>query len=124
MSLYNRIYESLTTANALTTLTGTKIYPQHRPQNDGTPSVVYRRISGNREITLGEKYVGLENPRVEIKVFATAIDARRVVADAVVTALEDSTRFEAISAMSPYDEYDPGKGEYTRVLDFSIWNHE
>jgi len=124
VSLYSRIYGSLTTSTALTALVSAKIYPEHRPQNDGTPSVVYKRISGHREIALGEGYVGLENPRVEIKVFATAIDARREVSNAVVTAMEAATRFSAISAMSPYDGYNPVVKEYTRVLDFSIWNHE
>jgi len=123
MSLYNRIYESLTTSTALMALT-TKAYPEHRPQSDGAPAVVYKRISGQRENTLDGGYVNLENARVEIKIFATAIDARRVVADAVVTAITASTRFSAISAMSPYDSYDPIVREYTRILDFSIWNHE
>ena len=123
MSLYNRIYESLTTSVALMALT-TKAYPEVRPQNDGTPSIVYRRIGGGRENTLDGGYVNLENPRVEVKVFATAIDARRVVADAVVAAITASTRFSAISAMSPYDDYDPVGREYRRILDFSIWNHE
>lgn len=123
MSLYNRIYESLTTSVTLMALT-TKVYPEVRPQNKGTPAVVYRRIGGHRENTLDAGYVDLENPRVEIKAFATAIDARRTVSDAVVAAITASTRFSAISAMSPFDYYDAVTGEYTRVLDFSIWNHE
>lgn len=123
MSLNGRIYDSLTTSVTLMALT-TKIYPDHRPQNNGTPAVVYRRIGGGRENTLDGGYVNLENPRVEFKVFATAIDARRTVADAVVAAVTSSTRFSAISAMAPYDDYNPVVNEYTRVLDFSIWNHE
>ena len=123
MSLYNRIYESLTTSTALMALT-TKAYPEVRPQNNGTPAIVYRRIGGGRENTLDGNYVSLENPRVEVKVFATAIDARRVIGDAVVTAITASTRFSAISAMAPYDDYDPAGREYRRILDFSIWNHE
>jgi len=123
MSLYNRIYDALTTSVTLMALT-TRIYPQHRPQGDGTPGIVFRRISGNREYALSEGYVELENPRVEIKIFATAIDNRRELSTAVVAAMEASTLFSAIMAMAPYDDYNDIVGEYTRILDFSIWNHE
>ena len=124
MSLENRIYGTLTTSVTLVALVGTKIYPQHRPQRDGRPALVYSRAGGQREYTLNNGYVSLEHPRVMIEVFASAIDDRRVIGDAVITAMEASTRFSAIADTSPIDFYDPSVEEYKRIIDFSIWNHE
>lgn len=123
-SIEAKIFTTLSASAAVTTLVSDRIYPQHRPQNENKPSLVYNRVSGHREITLNEGYANLENPRISIEIYATAVDARRSVGDAVISAMEASTRFSAIAAMSPVDFYDPYSGEYRRILDFSIWNHD
>lgn len=122
-SLEAKIYATLTAAASVTSKVSDRIYPQHRRQNESRPALAYFRIGGQRDNTL-TGYSNLENPRISIECYATAIDARRELADAVVAAITASTHFNAISAMSPVDIYDPGIEEYKRVLDFSIWNHD
>jgi len=123
-TLESKIYSTLTGAAAVTALTSARIYPLHRPQNEEHPSLVFSRVGGNREYTLNEGYVDLENPRVSIEVYATSVDGGIALGDAVITAMESSTRFSAITAMSPVDIYDETMEEYKRVLDFSLWNHD
>lgn len=123
ISIESKVYATLVAAAGVTGRVDDRIYPQHRPQDIDEPSLVYFRIAGQRDNTL-DGYSNLENPRISIECYATAVDARRELADAVIEAMGASTRFSAISAISPVDFYDPGLGEYKRILDFSIWNHD
>lgn len=122
-SLEGKIYATLTADASVTSHVSERIYPQHRPQNESLPALTYFRVGGQRDNDL-DGYTHLENPRVSIEVYATAIDARRELGDAVISAMCGSTRFSAISALSPLDMYDDTIQEYKRILDFSIWNHD
>jgi hypothetical protein len=123
MSLESRIYAALSGATALTALVGSNIYPEHRPQEDTAPAVVYGRVSGLRLYHL-QGFSGLENPRVQIDSYATSVDGRREVAAQVVAAMEASTTFKAMALISPMDDYDDRLKIYRRIFDFSIWNHD
>jgi hypothetical protein len=122
-SIESKIYTLLSGSATVIGLVSSRIYPQHRPQNTTNPAAVYFRVAGHREITMNQGYVNLENVRISIECYATAIDARRELADTITTVMEAATTFKAISAMSPVDFYDPVINEYKRIVDFSIWNH-
>lgn len=122
-SLESKIYAELSTSTALTALVGTNIYPNVRFQFSGDPALVYTRIGGQRDYTL-TGYSNLENPRVSIEIYATAIDMRREISTVIIPIMEGSTRFKAITEIGPIDIYDPTVDEYKRILDFSIWNHD
>ena len=123
MSLESKIYAALSTATALTALVGTSIFPDHKPQESSTPSVVYSRVSGLRDYHL-QGFSGLENARVQFDIYSTDIDGRRKVTDQVVTAIEAFTSFTAMALSSPIDQYDDRLQIYRRIQDFSIWNHD
>jgi len=123
-SIESVIYTVLAAATSITSYVDSRIYPQHRPQAAGKPSIVYFRVGGHREITIDGGYVNLENPRISIEIYSSSIDARREIGEAVLTTMENSSSINAIAAMSPLDFYDPYTTEYKRIIDFSIWKHE
>ena len=115
-------YQNLSGSTALTALVGTRIYPEHRPPSDSLPAVVFFRAPGGERINSLSGYEMLENATIEIEVYATAVDARREVADQVISAMTGSTRYSCILPDPPYDDYDDETGTYERTLDFSVWN--
>ena len=125
MSLEGRIYTILSGATALTAET-TAIYPEHRMYETtavSLPAVVYSRLAGQRVNDLSG-YSGLENAIVEIDVYTSSVDKRRIIGDAVVAALTAATTFDCILTDSPVDDYISEENqvtEYIRTFDFSIW---
>ena len=122
MSIEGKIYSALSASTALTALVSSSIYPDHRYQGDTVPAVVYYRAPGGERINDLKGYGGKENPVIEITAYATAVDTRRDVADAVITAITNSTRFSALLPMPPFDDYDDETKTYERTLQFSVWN--
>lgn len=122
MGVESKTYQTLSGNSTLVGVVGTRIYPEHRPTSDTAPSVVFFRVPGGERINSFSGYELLENAIIEIDVFATAIDARRVVSDYVIAAMTGSTRFSCILPDPPYDDYDDETGQYIRTMDFSIWN--
>lgn len=121
-SLESKIYGVLSTATAITVLT-TRIYPEHRPPADALPAVVYSRVSGLRVNHL-TGYSNLENAQIQFECYASAVDGRRALADAVIGALSSAVAFSALLNDSPFDDYDDEAEMYIRTMDFSIWNRE
>lgn len=125
MSLEGNIYSVLSAATAVTTET-TAIYPEHRLYETtavALPAVVYSRLAGSRVNDLNG-YSGLENAIVEIDVYTSSVDKRRIIGDAVITALTAATAFKCIVTDSPIDDYISEENqvtEYIRTIDFSIW---
>ena len=115
------IYQTLTTSVTLTALT-TAIYPEHGWQEDQAPAVVYYRAPGGERIHDLKGYAGKELVPVEIAAYTTAVDARRVLADAVISAMTGSTRFTCRMAAPPFDDYDPDTKIYERTMLFDVWN--
>jgi len=123
MALESKVYAALATAVHLNTLVGDRIYPIKMLQGTDYPAIVYRRSGGER-IQDVSGYSTLENAEIEVEVHATAITARRLVGDAVVSALSHATGFSGMMFSSPFDRYDDSIGIYTRTMEISIWNSE
>jgi len=121
VSLEGAIYSILTTSSSLMAAT-TAIYPGVRKEDDAAalPAVVYSRVGGDRVYTLGG-YAGVETANYSFDVYATSVDSRRAVADALVLALssaDSSTMSVVVDA--PTDAYDDLTGEYQRSFGVSI----
>lgn len=121
MAVESDTYQTLINYGALTALVGTRIYPEHRPNSDSLPAVVFFRSPGGERINSLSGFTQLENAIIEIEVYATAVDTRREVSDHVIAAMTSSTRFSCILPDSPYDDYDDETGTYERTMDFSVW---
>jgi hypothetical protein len=123
MSLEDRLYDTLSGSTALGAVVGSAIYPEFRPQADALPAVVFLRSGGLRVNSLSG-YSGLENAMVEVTVYATSVDKRREIGDAVIGAMSSSTSFNSICQDSPNDFYDDEVQVYERAISFSVWNRE
>jgi hypothetical protein len=121
MPLEGDIYNTLSGSTALTALVSSSIYPDHRFQGDITPAVVFWRAPGGERINDIKGYGGKENPVIEVTVYTTAVDARRVVGDAVATAMTGSTRYTCLMPYPPFDDYDDETKVHERTLQFSVW---
>lgn len=121
-SLESKIYSVLSGATAVTGLT-TRIYPEHRPPADALPAVVFSRVSGLRVNHL-RGYGNLENAQIQIECYASAVDGRRALSDAIIGALSSAAQFSALLLESPFDDYDDEAPVYVRTMDFSIWHKD
>jgi len=121
MAIDADIYQTLTTNAALTALT-TAIYPEHGWQDDEAPAVIYYRAPGGERIHDAKGYCGKEVVSVEMSAYATAVDSRRSLSNAVITAMTGSTRFRCKMFAPPYDDYDPDTKIYERTMQFDVWN--
>jgi len=127
MSLEGDIYAALSGAATVTNQT-TAIYPEHRLYETtavALPAIVYSRLAGNRVNDL-DGYAGLENAIVQIDVYTSSVDSRRVIGDAVVSVMTAATAFKCLLTDSPIDDYIDEENEikeYIRTMDFSIWTN-
>jgi hypothetical protein len=123
MSLETKLYDTLSGSTALVAVVSSAIYPEFRPQADALPAVVFVRSGGLRVNSLSG-YSGLENAMVEVTVYATSVDKRREIGDAVIGAMSSSTSFKSVCQDSPTDFYDDEAQVYERAISFSVWNRE
>jgi hypothetical protein len=119
--LLGDIYTCLSGAATVTNQT-TKIYPEKRSQDSETPAIVYYRAPGGERITDLQGYGNKENPIIEVTIYASRVDKRSVIADAVIAAMDTATGFTAILPDPPYDDYDDINEIYERTLQFSVWH--
>lgn len=122
MAIEAKVYSVLSGATALTALVGSRIYPEHRHQSTGTPAVVYYRAPGGERVNSLKGYEKMENAIIEISVYTSTIDDRRIIADQVMAAMAASTTFGSILPDPPYDDYDDETQVYDRTMQFSVWN--
>jgi len=119
--LLGHVYTALSGSTLVNTKT-TKIYPEKRPQDSDSPSVVYYRAPGGiRENDL-QGYCNKENPIIEVTVYASSVDKRSTIAGAVITAMQQATGFLAIVPDPPFDDYDDETKLYERTIQFSVWH--
>ena len=116
------IHATLTTSVTLTALT-TAIYPEHGWQDDESPAVIYYRAPGGERYHDAKGYCGKEVVAIEISAYASAIDDRRQISDAVISAMTGSTRFTCKMFAPAFDDYDPDTKIYERVMQFDVWNN-
>lgn len=124
MPIETKVFSVLTTSTIITALVSTaNINPEHRNQDDALPAIDFQRGEGERINTLSG-YSNLENPHYIVNVYTSDIDSRRIISAAIITAMSSSTLFSATLPTSPIDDFDDELKQYTRTLDFSIWNRE
>ena len=122
MGLEGEIYSALSGSTTLRSLVSSSIYPDHRYTEETTPAVVYWRAPGGARVNDLKGYSGKENPIIEITVYSSAVDTRRVIADAVISVMQSSTGFSAILPDPPFDDYDDYTKIYERTMQFSVWH--
>lgn len=123
MAVESKIYQVLSASTALAALVGSRIYPILNVQSGELPSVVYSLIPGPR-INHYRGRSNLENPHLQIDIYATGIDQLRLIGNAISTVIAVTNIFTGISNNTPVDEYDDDLQFYRRSLEFSIWNKE
>ena len=124
MSIESKVYTQLTTATALTALVATNIFPEHLIQGETLPGIVYRRAPGGQRVMSLSGYTGLENPKIEVSVYATSIDQRRAIGEVIISVMEAATAFTAILPDGPIDDYVDDIATYRRTMEFSVWHQE
>ena len=122
MAVETTLYSLLSTATAITAVTGTRIYPVVAPPKVKYPYVVYSRISGGQENGL-DGYLTLENPRIQIDVHSTSYSEVKAVAKSIHTAIDGATTFKGI-LLSDLDLYGDELEEFRVSMDFSLFNRE
>lgn len=86
MSAETQLYAALSGRTELSSLVGTRIYPDAIPENSPLPAVVYVRASTNPTYTIGGQLV-CEDVRMAVTVWATSRTEAEAVADQVRSAI-------------------------------------
>lgn len=119
----------LLASSGLTTLVGTRIQWDQRPQGNDLPAVTLSVISGAPLYT-DEGNVGLSNNRVQIDCWASGSSSAINVARAVQSALssvsmtQDGVEFQGVFPDSIQSFVEMGQGGavvYRRSLDYDLW---
>lgn len=118
--LESKIFSHLSTSTAIGV--SARIYPVRLPQEPTYPAITYQRISGGQENSFGG-YATLENPRMQIDVWADTYLAAKNAAEAVHTAMNGATAYRA-TLISDSDLYESDIEIYRVSMDFSCWNKE
>lgn len=121
--LEQKIFSHLSTTTSITALSGTRLYPVILPQNPTYPAITYQRVAGVRINSLSG-YSTLENPVMQVDVWAKTYEEAISLSGAVITAMENSTSFKCTLPHTPIDIYEDEIEAYRREMDFSIWNNE
>lgn len=113
---------STTTAITITKSISTRIYPSVVPDETKYPCISYSRVSDVREYHLSG-YANLENPRIQIDVWAETYKESKDISSAIHTAMQTAPDFKAI-LIDDSDMYEPDALLYRVSMDFSCWNRE
>jgi len=113
---------STTTAITVTQSVSSRIYPMWLPQETGFPAISYTRVAGNQQYNL-QGYSSMENPLIQIDVWATTYKAAKDISSAVHTAMQAAPGFKAI-LRDDTDFYEDEIEVYRVSMDFSCWNRE
>ncbi len=118
----NEVFKVLSTTAAITALVSTRIFPAFIPQAaTAFPALVYEKTGGSRINSLSG-YTGLQNPIIEINIYAERTTTLQAVSTVVLAAMDTSTLFKSHALDEPFDSYDDDVEIKTRTLTFSIWN--
>ncbi len=118
----NEVYAILSGTGAITALVSTRIFPAFIPQAaTAFPALVYEKTGGSRINSL-RGYTGLQNPIIEINIYAERTTTLQAVSTVVLAAMDGSTTFDSFALDEPFDSYDDDVEIKTRTLTFSLWN--
>lgn len=122
------IREILATNSTVKAIT-TRVYPSTLPQAPVYPLILYIRISGRRENTLGGPS-GMANPRFQIEAWAATYSAAKALANAIRGALNGhqgtvgQVEIGSLLIQSERDVYEPEVACHRIIMDYSIWHKE
>lgn len=120
-ALEPKIYTALSGDSAVSAVVSTRIYPMVLPQDVTLPAITYSRISGGQVNSMGG-FSNLENPRVQVDVWAATYTAAKTLAALVHTAMGGATTYSAI-LISDMDLFEDDTKIYRVSMDFSVWNN-
>lgn len=123
MSIESSLYARLTAHAGVSALVGTRIYPLLMPQTPVLPAITYQRISAEHIASIGG-HSGLENPRIQIDIWALSYNTSKALAAQVRAALTESMDGFAALLLTDLDDYEPETRIYRCSLDFSLWAEE
>jgi hypothetical protein len=126
------IYAILAADPTVSPLVGTRIYPGMLPQGATLEAIVYQRVSGPREDTLGG-VATLVHPRIQIDCFAETYAEAKALATAVRAAFDGysgaaaGVTIQCVRLLDDADvvDIDPeleGRRRYRIRQDFEVWH--
>lgn len=114
------LYSALTADTTIFAVTSARIYPVVMPQNVSFPAITFERIS-SQPINGLAGYLGMDNARIMLNVWATRYDEAKELAEDVHDCLNKVTAFRAL-LVNNLDGYDVDTGLYVVSHDYSCWN--
>jgi hypothetical protein len=121
-SVEERIFALLIADTAVKAIVVDRVYPIAAKQAALLPQIVFRRVSTERiGSLLGES--GLEHVRVQVDCQATTYLAAKVLAGAVLDAMDAATVFDC-EPDNQVDQYESDPEIFIVSLDFMIFNAE
>lgn len=102
MSAESAVKDALEGASTVTDLTGTRIYPDARPQESALPALVYGRVGTTYEPTI-HGTTALTRAQMAIAAYAATRASAEALADAATTALL-AARLLAVTRAGDYEE--------------------
>lgn len=116
----SELYSALTADTTISAVTSSRIYPIVMPQDVTLPAITYERISGQPVNGLAG-YLGMDNARIMINIWATRYDTAKELAEDVHDCLNKIRTFRAI-LVNHMDGFDVDTGLYIVSQDYSCWN--
>lgn len=118
----SRLFSLLSGTSAITSLVGTRIYPQVIPQGSAMPAVAYSVVDEVPENSLTGWSSGLSNARVQVDAYAPTYVSAQALADAIAGALATyQTSGLSVLLESKRDGYEDETSLHRVSLDFSMW---
>lgn len=124
-SAINYILVNDSTVSAITT----RCYPVTIPQSPTYPLILYTKISGMRDHTLGGAS-GHAHPRFQVEAWAETYSGAKTLADAIRDALDDysgtvsGTVIHSCLIDSERDVYESEIEIYRVIQDYFVWHEE
>ena len=114
MSIETNLYSTLTGDSGVSSLIGTRVYPNLAPEGAANPLVTYQLVAGSREATIAGVGDAVRK-RIQLSCHANTYSSAKAVAAAVISALEGDGYCEL-----EYDLYDPTTQTHTVIVDWAF----
>ena len=114
MSIETDLYSTLTGDAGVSSLVGTRVYPNPAPEGASKPLISYQLVAGTRISTIPGTGDAIRK-RIQINCHANTYSSAKAVAAAVISALESDGYLEL-----EYDIYDPDTQTHTIAVDWAF----
>lgn len=125
-SIGSAIRSKLIADTLITSLAGTRVYPQKLPQNPTLPAVIYSIISDTPNADVSGM-AGLFNADIQIECYAETAQAAQDLSENVRLSLQSyrgthlSVGINGIYFITEYDAFDDEISNYRRISSYEIW---